>query len=264
MNTPVAWSDIGFEVEITGDGSPSLRQLRSQVLGEEESGEKGESMHHSGGAAEETELIYGEPIRKCFAVIENPHFVSVGLGLGYVELVIARESLSLGHAFSLESWEILPELRQWFVLWLSDEALPLEVSRVYDRVLDFVAKEVPQRRSEIKAALREKLDQNLWSLKGALTTVEKPKLQAHGLLFDAFSAKTTPALWTEEFLTEYFSTLMAKDSFVSTYASRTTLKRALSNVGFQLSIRPGFKNKRNSTLAFKGKLETTFAPAGIS
>ena len=107
MNTPQTWSAIGFEVEITGDGSPTLRLM------------PGECMHHSGGAAEETELIYGRVIRKSFEVIPKPHFLSVGLGLGYVEMTIAREALlKQNFNFTLESFELVPELRDYLKQWL--------------------------------------------------------------------------------------------------------------------------------------------------
>ena len=86
------WRDIGFEIEITGDGSPSLRLLESV----DPAKDKGESMHHSGGACAETLLIYGQPIALTLQKVEKAHFLIVGLGLGYIELTIAREALLLG------------------------------------------------------------------------------------------------------------------------------------------------------------------------
>jgi hypothetical protein len=264
MNTPEAWSDLDFEVEITADGSPSLRQLHSQVAGEENSGNKGESMHHSGGAAAETELIYGHPIRLCFRDLQAPHFVSVGLGLGYVELVVARESLlKQDSSFTLESWELVPELKSRFLTWLSNQPQPLEIQKVYDLVLDYVLKGHRLSSATVKQRLLTKYHSGEWALKGALTIDEEAsasRRKAHGLLFDAFSAKTTPSLWTEEFLKTYFTQTTAADSFISTYASRTSLKNALKSCEFEIQTRPGFQSKRNSTLAFKGLLKATFAP----
>jgi len=245
MNTPQRWSEIGFEVEITGDGSPSLRISKDF--------EKGESMHHSGGAAEETELIYGRVIKQCFHEIKKPHFISVGLGLGYVELTIAREAL-LNHntSFTLESFELVPELREYFMLWLKSEIVSAEITQVYDQVLKYILKDSSLNPQEVKAILLQKYSEKEWLLQGPLEDQAQYMAKAHGVLFDAFSAKTTPALWTEEFLVKFFNEATAADSLISTYASRTALKNAMKTCEIQIEIREGFKGKRNSTLGRKG------------
>lgn len=260
MNTPQSWSDIGFEVEITEDGSPSLRQLSERT-----DATPGESMHHSGGAAAETELIYGRPIAECFQHISAPHFISVGLGLGYVEFVIAREAL-LAKSFevSLESWESVQGLKDFLLAWLNNEPQPQEIKKVYDEVARFVLNGQPISIPELKAFLLQRLQAQSWTLQGALASEAQITRKAHGILFDAFSAKTTPELWTEEFLIRFFQQALQADSFFSTYASRTSLKKALKECSILFVVREGFKGKRNSTLAFQGRLETIFAPAGIS
>lgn len=266
MNTPAKpqqrWSDIGFEVEFTGDGSPSLRLLKAVFA----DAEKGESMHHSGGAAAETELIYGQVLRRCFQEIPQPHFLSVGLGLGYVELVAVRESLLKQNPhFTLESFELVPELRQWFLVWLQGGPLSEEVQQVYDLVLKFVLHETPYLKPEnLKELLLEKKENQQWSLQGALTESFVLARKSQGLLFDAFSAKTTPEIWTEEFLADFFARATDENAVVATYACRGSLKRALQQAGFEIEVRPGFQGKRNSTRAYKGIFKTTSAPAGIS
>ncbi|HEY1079562.1 MAG TPA: hypothetical protein VGE46_05675, partial [Bdellovibrio sp.] len=112
------WKDIGFETEITEDGSFSLRQLESV----DPSKYKGESMHHSGGACAETLLIYGTPIREILQKITRPNFLIIGLGMGYIEMTIAREALLLGKSAKavglITSYESIPELREYFFKWL--------------------------------------------------------------------------------------------------------------------------------------------------
>ncbi|MGZ3805549.1 MAG: MnmC family methyltransferase [Pseudobdellovibrionaceae bacterium] len=235
------WSDIQFAVEFTGDGSPSLRLPQ------------GESMHHSGGAAEETELIYGKVIHRCFEVIPQPHFMSVGLGLGYVELTVAREALLRQNLnFTLESFELIPELKEWFMLWLQGKSLSPEVCEVYDQVLKYILQASAIEPGKFKNFLWEKYQSQDFILQGPLHPYSEFKAKAHCLLFDAFSAKTSPDLWTEEFLVELFNKATAPHSLVSTYASRTALKKALKTAGFLVQVREGFKGKRNSTLASKG------------
>lgn len=259
--TQQRWSNIGFEVEITGDGSPSLRLLKPVFL----DAEKGESMHHSGGAAAETELIYGQVLKRCFQEILAPHFLSVGLGLGYVELVTAREALlKKNFQFSMESFELVPELKQWFISWLQGQSLSTEVQDVYDSVLKFVLQSTPEVKPlELKALLCEKLENKDWNLQGPLTGAFQLLAPSHGLLFDAFSAKTTPEIWTEDFLVDFFTQATAADAMVATYACRGSLKRALMRAGFEIEVRPGFQGKRNSTRAYKGVFKPISAPAEI-
>jgi hypothetical protein len=265
MNTLQRWSEIEFEVEITGDGSPSLRLIR----GSSPDREKGESMHHSGGAAEETELIYGKVIRQCFQHVLEPHFISVGLGLGYVELTVAREALLQQNLnFTLESFELVPELRACFSLWLKGQELSPEIQGVYDQVLTYVLKDSCIAPQKLKDCLCQKLESEAFTLQGPLDSGSVLRAKAHCLLFDAFSAKTSPDLWTEEFLVEFFNKATNSDAMISTYASRTALKKALKTAEFFVEVREGFKGKRNSTLALKGLFQTAFkltsAPAGIS
>ncbi|MBK9322488.1 MAG: hypothetical protein IPM97_05970 [Bdellovibrionaceae bacterium] len=245
---PGVWSEIGFEVEKTGDGSPSLRM------------HQGESMHHSGGAAAETELIYGSVIQKCFKQIDSPHFLSVGLGLGYVELTIAREAiLGQNRGFTLESYERISELKEFFRGWLAGEPLAHEVQTTYDQVAGYVLKQTPVDIQDLKAVLIAKFESGEWRLRGALDQNFEVYKAAHGLLFDAFSSKTNPELWSEEFLVDFFNRSMSIDSLISTYACRGSLKRALARASFHIQIREGFMGKRNSTLGYKG----LFAPANF-
>lgn len=244
MNTPQTWSQIGFEVEITGDGSPTLRLM------------PGECMHHSGGAAEETELIYGRVIHKVFELIPRPHFLSIGLGLGYVEMTVAREALlKQNFNFTLESFELVPELRGCLKQWLNEGDLSLEISSVYDQVLKYILKDTTLNSKDLKKLLASKLTENSWCLQGPLVADSEFMAKAHCLLFDAFSAKTSPSLWTEEFLIAFLNKSTNADAIVSTYASRGTLKRALAAASFEVQTHEGFKGKRNSTMAFKGALQ---------
>jgi hypothetical protein len=243
MKLPQTWSEFGFAVEFTGDQSPTLRL------------QDGESMHHSGGAAAETELIYGRVIQQVYAKILKPHFTSVGLGLGYVELIVARESLrNQNLSFSMESFEIVPELRELFLTWLRDETLGAEIQSTYDLVLKFVLKDSTLPAADLKRLLIEKHLANEFRIAGALTPQTNLTSPSHALIFDAFSAKTNPDLWSDDFLVNFFKSAMAPDALISTYACRANLKAALRAANFEVHIREGFQGKRNSTLGFRGIL----------
>lgn len=246
------WKDIGFEIEITGDGSPSLRLLQSV----DPSKYRGESMHHSGGACAETLLIYGRPTKTLLEQIEKPSFLIVGLGLGYIEMTIAREALLLGlppDGISLmKSYESVPELRQFFYLWLhgQEHELSSEVAATYDSAVHSLLEGTSLSKEQIQAFLRPHY-QTLESIGGALGEEAEILCRYHGIMYDAFSSKTSPHLWEESFLTQLLNKNTQEESLFSTYACRGSLKRALQSAGFEVVVREGFQGKRNSTLGVR-------------
>lgn len=251
-----SWADIGFEIEVTGDGSPSLRLLQSVDVTKD----RGESMHHSGGACSETLLIYGEPIQRTLKNQSKPHFLIVGLGLGYIEMVIAREALLLNKSFEdvglITSYESVPELREFFIKWLyaQTEALAGEVYRTYDDVLASICKETALDPQAIKSFLRQHFLTES-DIEGALGADVELKSRYHCILYDAFSSKTSPHLWEEDFLNRFLQMGAAESCMLSTYACKGSLKRALKQQGFEVLLREGFQGKRNSTLGFKNLAE---------
>lgn len=239
-----SWKDLGFEIETTKDGSPSLRLLESS----DPARDKGESMHHSGGAITETELIYGNVIKECFDHIEAPHFCVVGLGIGYIELIIAREAVLRGRSFKLTSYEVRSELREAFVCFVSGRPLLAEISTIYEAVLHAVSQ---FQKNEIKEVLWQMIQSGDAQLLGALDLNHLPQSQVHCISFDAYSAKTDPELWDEDFLVDFLSSVAAEECWLSTYASRVSLKSALAKSGFDFQTLRGFKGKRNSTKALR-------------
>ncbi len=243
-----SWSDIGFEIEITADGSPTLRLLQSKYP----DAAHGESMHHSGGACAETLLIYGSPIKEILRKTSRSRFVIVGLGLGYIEMTIAREALLQEKKSSdiglITSFESVPELREFFVSWLWGRFLAPQVAAVYDQVAAHLTRGTNLEISSLKDFLRphfKKADQ----IQGALDHDFSTQERYHGILYDAFSSKTSPHLWEESFLLRFLQEFPdPKFSQFSTYACRASLKNALAQAGFQVIVRPGFQGKRNSTL----------------
>lgn len=248
-----SWNDIGFEIEITGDSSPSLRLLASV----DPTKFRGESMHHSGGACAETLLIYGKPIHETLQTLDKPHFLVVGLGLGYIELVIARESLLLGKSADqiglITSYESVSELREFFFRWLWDQSsvLSKEVWDTYESVAGHVLSGTTLSVADLKRVLRPHFAK-LEDIQGALSA-EAPMLSRyHCILYDAFSSKTSPFLWEEEFLVQLLREGAARKCQVSTYACKASLKRALKRLDFEVIVREGFQGKRNSTLGVRG------------
>ncbi|MGE5086539.1 MAG: MnmC family methyltransferase [Bacillota bacterium] len=249
VNQMKSWGDIGFEIEITKDNSPTLRLLHSV----DPEKPYGESMHHSGGASLETTYMYGNPIARVLRNVKGPHFMVVGLGLGYIEMNIAREALKLGRPVGLiTSYESIPELREFFWSWLHDrrDKIHPEVLNVYDEALKHVLIGEVITPTEIKAFLKQHFN-SVDDIEGSLEQDVVLKSRYHGFLYDAYSSKTTPHLWDEDFLKRFFFEGAAEQSLLSTYACKGSMKRALRGNGFEVIDRPGLFGKRNSTLATK-------------
>ncbi len=257
------WSSCGFREETTSDGSPTLR-LQGVQQGLEEGPERGEkppeSMHHSGGAAAETEHIY-RPIGRGLFSAEminlgfSPRFLSVGLGLGYIEMMLARESLISGEPQleSLLSFESVPALRQNLLDWIAeDNSLAEEIVRTYDRVAHHILKNSTWTTWHLKNRLRDWYEKGLWHMQARLEDAQKGDEFFCGIFYDAFSAKTDGHLWNEAFLNQFLLDFAAPRCLLSTYACLGTLKRALKQQNFQLIKRAGFQGKRNSTFAYRG------------
>ena len=221
----------------TADGSPTLK-LSSE----------GEPMHSLEGAFTETQYIYQPIVEKAFESVENPVILSVGLGLGYNEILAVCESIKQGKLPSLiQSYEAVPELRTAFEDWICNEA---DSNTIYDDILQRYAEHYSLPASAILFRLRDLLSANKLILDGAIEATTVPP-RANAICFDAFSNKTNPELWNEEFLTQFFKNASSEKCYVSTYACTGTLKRALKTNGFLVELKKGFGTKRESTAATK-------------
>lgn len=217
--------------------------------------EGSEAMHHSGGALSETLLIYGEPISEAFSRLEKPHFFSLGLGLGYVETVIAGFAVKFDRDFLIHTRESENSLVKVFETFLETEKSldsDSECIRDLHEMLHSVADRLDVSALAVKNRLRRAKSEARWEIAPALVPGNLPEGSFHCLLYDAFSSKTNPELWTEEFLKSFFGKLAASDSLVCTYAYTGALKRTLKELGFQGIERAGFQGKRSATLARRG------------
>lgn len=231
----------GWVLTTTRDGSPSLSRASLHA------DERHELMHHRGGAWSESCYIYQPPIRWAFATQDQPSILSLGLGLGYLEVLTAIEALRTGKNFTLTSFESAPELRSHFLSFVQGQSVaPWE--SVYSEI--FARAEVDGR--ELKTVLLEAYRDGRWQLREGLS--QESDLETHkyhAFLWDAFSTKTSPELWSEEFMAQVFARHSHHKSWVSTYACNGALKRALAAAGFEVHVRPGFEGKRQCTWGLK-------------
>lgn len=247
-----SWAEIGFEIERTRDNSPTLRLIHSI----DPERPYGESMHHSAGACGETLLIYATPARAVLQQVLKPSFLIVGLGLGYIEMSIAKEALLLGKnpqdIEKITSFESMPELREYFYHWLWNrhEFLHTEVRRIYDEALACVIQDSSVIAEDIQSFLRFHFD-SIEKLSGELTETTDCQHRYHAIMYDAYSSKTTPFLWQEDFLIQFFTNTCSEASLVSTYSGKMEFREALRKTNFTVVSREAFYGKRKSTLGYR-------------
>lgn len=93
----------------------------------------------------------------------------------------------------------------------------------------------------------------LHKMKGDLCKVRLKDAVFDLVYFDAFSPDVQPELWTEEIFRMIFRS-MKINSFLVTYSSKGSVKRALKAAGFQVEKLPGPPGKREITRAAKKKV----------
>ncbi len=229
---------------ITADGSPSLEWLSS-----------GEAMHNRLGALSETVDIYGGAFLDTLSVTNSVRVLSVGLGLGYNEIMMA--SLCLHKKVSsiqVLSFEENSQLREDWWSWLDQE--PCYLSSCYEEITHLFSKLYNLPSVEIKKFLQMQYTNNHWQLRERLEARSEFPQLFNCILYDPFSSKTNPECWNEDFLYSLFKKVCQPFCIVSTYSAKGTLKRSLQKLGFKVSTPIGFGGKRNRIYAVRSTTST--------
>ena len=252
-----------FVIETTADGSPTAR-FKSDL------DERTEPMHNSQGAAAETVYIYTNPFSY---LLQNLHreteinSLVVGLGLGYIELNILSEILKNSDLLqqtqvNLLTFEKNEELKHAFNQSIDQLVNGTEQSiatALYQKIIHIVANHNDSNAYKViqlaNKALKDERVFNInvnWQILGELNLQSQVQKKFHFIAYDAFSQKTDHPLWTEQFLNYFVENFCHQNCVFSTYACTGLLKRVLTQNGFTLIKRKGFKGKREATLAFRG------------
>lgn len=251
---------LGFGLELTRDGSPTLR-LKNTT---DDQG-TAESMHHSGGAASETWYIYGSVMEKVFQNAERLQIspiktCCVGLGLGFIEMAYALNALNQKINGQIDSFEIVAGLVKNFKHWILKNEN--STGEIYDlafcKLVETNQKFINTPKSAVQDYLKSQLEKN-FLIHGDLLTYSETK-KWHLVCFDAFSKKSSEAIWTDQFLNQFIEKHCEDNCVFTTYACTSELKRILKIHGFTILKRPGFSGKRESTLAVRGcfSLDSSF------
>ena len=237
-----------FNFITTQDGSPSLRFKEGAEA-------FSESMHNLSGAFGETIYIYGRALDTMVEKGLKPHVLSLGLGLGYNEILAAAclTKHSLTENAQIDSFEIDAQLREFFAAWITNKTIPKEFKEAYDQILERAAAQYDVSRQSIQGTLQRWLESDQLRLREALSLSSEFDRRYSCYLFDAFSSKTSPELWTEDFLKTFLTKTSERQAVFSTYACTGALKRSLRELEFELDIREGYSSKRDCTFATRFK-----------
>lgn len=227
---------MAFEIFTTADGSPTL------------SLQGGEKMHSLQGAFSETQYIYA-PCVQWAMDMETPCLLSMGLGLGYNEMMAAALLIKNSKtSFYLASFESIPFLRIEFLKWLRGDSA--ELHTVYEKILNRTSKHYQIDPGSIKKTLLKSFQNNNFVLSECLPAENPFAFRFHSILYDAFSSDTDAKLWSEEHFLNFLDHFSAQNHCCfSTYAATGKLKRALKARQFEYLKKSGFGMKRESTLA---------------
>lgn len=265
------WHDIGYRILATEDGSPSLISLNAERAVE--------PMHHSAGALSESKAIYGEFISEIILKLNmkdvSPKFLSIGLGLGYNEMLLAEKIIKqnkFSQTWTCISFEKDTQLIDSFRSWLSMEVEESEKLKLkqFEKISDqttilqtyeFIASLLPTDKKTLKKELKNAMEsQRLVFLPQIdvssknIFTNQYPDLlkNIHGFIWDAFSSKVSPELWDTELIANLLQEWGdAEICGFASYAHNRKIKDALSSAQFILEKQKGFGGKRESTRAWR-------------
>lgn len=231
-----------YSIITTKDGSLSLDYRASDDLVE--------SMHHSAGALSESLFIYGKAIS--WSLNHCPiSILSIGLGTAMNELIAISLAITSKkqNDIYIESYESSPYLIDNFNNWLFNHAH--DFNQIYTTNLNLIAKHFSLNNQVIIDTVKKLINENKFIIRTALTNDQQFDRKFNTILYDMFSTKMNEHLWSDEFLSNFMSKVCDKTCCLATYASTSSLKRALKKNDFEIIKTKGFARKREATFAYK-------------
>lgn len=225
----------------TEDNSPSIEISYSHSQ---------ELMHSSLGAFSETIYIYLSALEKSSELKIPMNILSIGLGLGYNELITIGYCLHKKQEPQITSYESDLFLRSQFTDWIVNPSQDSQLQSSYDKILKLTADYFKISPSSIYSKLVELFQNQSFDLKEKFVISEEKK-PYNVVFYDPFSQSSMPDFWQDEFLDSFFKKMCANKCVISSYAATGIFKRCLEKNLFTVNLRPGFARKRNSTMAWR-------------
>lgn len=217
------------EIIITEDGSTSIYLP-----------EMNETYHSKFGAIQEANHVFIKNGLDLFPDNSDVSILEIGFGTGLNAIITLLEA----------------EKRKLKIEYVGVEAYPVSIEEMqqlnYTQTLNASEKQIDF----------EKIHTSDWEKVTVINDnfkIEKRKqffndikdVDKYDLIyFDAFGFPVQPDLWSEEIFEIMFKSLKSK-GILTTYACRTTIKKAMQKVGFQTEKLPGPPGKREMLRAVK-------------
>ncbi len=231
---------------MTADGSFTL-QVRGSTWTQK--------MHHAQGAFTESLYIYGSGAKESLKLIDPQNqwkTLSIGLGLGYVEMLLTAVSLKEQRTVKIESYERDPILTTNFSDWINFKTnANSDWDSHYSAIEKRFCVEFNLAEQCIRLELQRLFATQQFRIHGELDSDSLFSNQFDLICFDAFSKEANPTLWSQSFLDTFIQKAAEKQCVFSTYACTGDLKKALKRNSFKLNSFRGFAGKRESTLAIR-------------
>jgi hypothetical protein len=209
-------------------------------------------MHHSHGAFSETLYLYGECLKLTFEKISQPRVLSVGLGLGYNEILVACYSIAQKALVAqLVTYEKDLVLRNEFLNFLKNPDSTSEFAGCYQTILGLFSRTFALDSTQVVLTLQQWQHDGVWQLNASWTPDLAPPVPFHSILYDPFSRKTNPEFWSQSNLSLFLNRWCGSPCVFSTYAATGVLTRALQSHDFVVNKRAGFGGKRECTMAVR-------------
>jgi hypothetical protein len=186
----------------------------------------------------------------------SPIFLSIGLGLGYIEIMtvsfyLANNSSALEHPlFYIQSFEkekiFISLLKKYF----KQEKIPINFKKCYDKIIDLNSNFFSIEKKLLINTINKLIARKKLIFYNEFSEISVVKFPASGIFFDAFSAQSTPDIWHESVLKNILNSKNCnQESAFATYASRISLKKILKENIFILHKKRGFAGKRECIFA---------------
>lgn len=229
-----------FDIIYTADESPSLIEKIKNA----------EPMHNSQGAFGESLYIYGQCINLSFKNLQQICCASIGLGLGYNEIIFSAYEINHKATAQLYSFESSTDLSSSFLNWIfSQEA---EFDFLYQKILTQASKHFDITEDKIKNNLKQKYNNGSWTLSSFWPNKIITQNIFNCILLDLYSPKTDIHSWEESQLEKSLRQNLSQKALLTTYSSNGKLNRVLKKLNFKKINKKGFHQKRECTLAVRG------------
>lgn len=213
---------------------------------------KTEKMHHYMGAFSETVHVYGRALEASFLHGLPAHFFSLGLGLGYNEILSVVLAVKYKQQPLIWSFESVENLRLQFSKWILQDNPDEDFAKTYDQILTKMCDHYGVSQKTVRSELKNLLEaKRLLLLEGFHSKYSFGEQKFSVILYDAFSDKINPELWDMQALEHTLSHATYESCVFSTYASKGRLKRALKDHHFELQDIRGYGSKRECTIALR-------------